>query len=221
MNHPTWSVPAALLVLTFAAACADPVAPPPSLNPHQPALASAGAEQSYFFEETAEAFWAVPHECADGSIVQATLLVRSTRDFESPDTEDADPTVRVQYQAVCPDGSSYSWVGIIPATITSADDLTSVTATGAGTVRDIFGVTHQVSFDVTWTGDGELETSVRTTSNEGFRINTSIRKQREATASGVVTFDGDVLVDGAANHPTRPAPFIRTDEERTTRPPSN
>jgi len=221
MQSPPSSVRAVLLVLTFAAACADPVAPPAALDPDRPSLASAGADQFYFFEETAEASWAVPHQCADGSTVQATLLVRSTRDFEAPDTEDANPTARVQYQAVCPDGSSYGWAGVIPATITSADGLTSVTATGAGTVRDIFGVTHQVSFDVTWTGHGGLETDVRTTSNQGFSINTSTRKQREAAATGVVTFDGNVLVDGAANHPTRRAPFIRTDEERTTRPPSN
>ena len=220
MKHPTSFVRAALLMLTLVAACADPVAPRAALAPDHPSLASAGAELFYFFEETAQAFWAVPHTCPDGSTVQATLLVRSTRDFEAPDTEDADPTVRVQYQAVCPDGSSYGWAGVIPATITSADDLTSVTAEGAGTVRDIFGVAHQVSFDVAWTGHGGLETSVRTTSNQGFQINTSTRKQREATATGVVTFDGNVLVDGAANHPTRPAPFIRTDEERTTRPPS-
>jgi hypothetical protein len=221
MKRPASSVRATLLVLTFAAACADPVAPPAAPDPDQPSLASAGAGRFYFFEETAQAFWAVPHACADGSTVQATLLVRSTRDFEAPATEDADPTARVQYQAVCPDGSSYGWTGAaIPATITSTDGLTSVTAKGAGTVRDIFGVTHQVSFDVAWTGHGGLETSVQTTSNGGFQINTSTRKQREATATGVVTFDGNVLVDGAANHPTRPAPFIRTDEERTTRPPS-
>jgi hypothetical protein len=29
-----------------------------------------------------------------------------------------------------------------------------------------------------------------------------------------VTFDGVVLADGAANHPTRPAPFIRVDIEK-------
>jgi hypothetical protein len=29
-----------------------------------------------------------------------------------------------------------------------------------------------------------------------------------------VTFDGQVLVDGPANHPTRPAPFIRIDTEK-------
>ena len=38
--------------------------------------APAAAEKRLFFEETAEAFWAVPHQCADGSTVQATLLVQ-------------------------------------------------------------------------------------------------------------------------------------------------
>ena len=178
-----------------------------------PAAASAQAEQEYFFEETAEAFWSVPHTCADGTVVQGTLLVRSTRDFEAPDTEDTDPTARVQFQAVCPDGSSYTWGGICPATIDSTPNLKSVHASGSCTVRDVFRVTHQVTFDVTWTGTGALETSVNP--NQGFCINTSTRKQRTATATGTVTFDGAVLVSGANNHPTRPAPFIRTDEERS------
>jgi hypothetical protein len=46
---------------------------------------SASAVRSLFFEETASAFWAVPHTCDDGSIVEGTLLVQSTRDFESPE----------------------------------------------------------------------------------------------------------------------------------------
>ena len=167
---------------------------------------SASAERSLFFEETAEAFWAVPHECADGSIVQATLLVRTTRDFESPDTEDPEPTARVQYQAVCPDGSSFSWVGIVPATITSTENLKSVTASGSGIVRDNLGGTHQVSFDVTWTAVGPLVTTVNGPGSK--------RQQRTATATGQVTFDGEVLVNGGANHPTRPAPFIRVDTEK-------
>lgn len=171
--------------------------------------APASAERSFFFEETAEAFWSVPHECADGAVVQATLLVRSTRDFESPDTEDTDPTARVQYQAVCPDGSSFSWAApATPATITSTENLKSVTVTvtGSGIARDIFGVTHEVSFDVTWTAVGPLQTSVNGPGSK--------RQQRTATATGQVTFDGDVLVDGPANHPTRPAPFIRVDKEK-------
>jgi hypothetical protein len=159
----------------------------------------------------------VPHECADGSTVQATLLVRSTRDFESPDTEDADPTARVQYLAVCPDGTSFSWAApAAPATIISTENLKSVIASGSGTARDNLGGSHPISFDVAWTGVGPIEVSVNPT--QGFGVGTSTRKQREATATGQVTFDGALLVDGEANHPTRPAPFIRTDEERFTIP---
>jgi hypothetical protein len=168
---------------------------------------SASAERSLFFEETAEAFWAVPHECADGSIVQGTLLVRSTRDFEAPDTEDTEPTARVQFLAVCPDGTSFSWAApTAPATITSTENLKSVTAAGSGVARDNLGGTHQVSFDVAWTGVGPLETTVNGPGSK--------RQQREATATGRVTFDGEVLVDGEADHPTRPAPFIRVDTEK-------
>jgi hypothetical protein len=168
---------------------------------------SASAERSLFFEETAEAFWAVPHQCADGSTVTATLLVRSTRDFNAPDSDDPDTTARVQYLAVCPDGTSFSWAApTAPATIASEENLKSVHASGSGTARDNLGVTHAVTFDVTWTGVGPIETTVNTVGSK--------RKQREATATGRVTFDGVVLVDGAANHPTRPAPFIRVDTEK-------
>ncbi len=101
---------------------------------------AASAVRSLFFEETTSAFWAVPHECADGSTVEGTLLVSSTRDFESPDTEDPDPTARVQFLAVCPDGTSFSWgAGAVPATITSTANLKSVTAAGSGIARDNLG----------------------------------------------------------------------------------
>jgi hypothetical protein len=167
---------------------------------------SASAQRSLFFEETAQAFWSVAYECADGSIVDGTLLVRTTRDFESPDTEDADPTARVQFLAVCPDGSSFSWAAIVPITITSTANLKSVTAAGAGIARDNLGGIHEVSFEVTWTGVGPLETTVNGPGSK--------RVQRQATATGKVTFDGETLVDGEANHPTRPAPFIRVDTEK-------
>jgi hypothetical protein len=167
----------------------------------------ASAERTLFFEETAEAFWAVPFECADGSTVQGTLLVRSTRDFNAPDTDDPDPTARVQFLAVCPDGSSFSWAApTAPATIVSAENLKSVHAFGEGIARDNLGGTHTVTFDVTWTAVGPIETTVNTAGSK--------RKQREATATGTVTFDGVTLVDGPNNHPTRPAPFIRVDTEK-------
>jgi hypothetical protein len=167
---------------------------------------SASAERQLFFEETASAFWAVPHECADGSTVQGTLLVLSTRDFEAPETEDPEPTARVQFLAVCPDGTSFSWAApTAPATIVSTENLKSVVAAGSGIARDNLGGTHEVSFDVTWTGTGPLETTVNGPGSK--------RQERTATATGQVTFDGEVLVDGEAGHPTRPAPFIRIDTE--------
>ena len=169
----------------------------------------AQAVRELFFEESASAFWAVPHQCADGTVVQGTLLVFSTRDFEAPDTEDADPTTRVQFQAVCPTpegGASYTWGGILPSTITSTDNLKSVHTVGSGSVRDNLGVSHTVSFDVTYTAVGPLMTEVNGPGSK--------RMQREATATGQVTFDGDLIVNGANNHPTRPAPFIRVDTEK-------
>jgi hypothetical protein len=167
---------------------------------------SASAQQELFFEETAGAFWQVPHRCADGAIVQATLLVQSTRDFNAPDRDDPDPTARVQFLASCP-GGSFSWIApTAPAVITSTENLKSVTARGSGTARDNLGGTHQVTFDVAWTGDGPLLVTVN---NPG-----SMRKQRDGSATGRVTFDGNVIVNGAANHPTRPRPAIRVDTER-------
>ncbi len=160
-----------------------------------------------FFEETASAFWEVPHSCADGSTAQATLLVQSTRDFESADRDDPDPTVRVQYLAVCPDSTSFTWGnGAMPATIVSKPKSKSVHTTGSGIARDIFGVAHTVSVDVTWTGIGNIETEVNGPGSK--------RDQRTARAVGTVIFDGVAIVNGPSNHSTRPAPFIRVDIER-------
>jgi hypothetical protein len=168
---------------------------------------AASAVRSLFFEETAQAFWTVPHQCADGSTVEGTLLVSSTRDFESPDTED----IRSHRAGAVPGrvpGRDVVQLGRADrsATITSTDNLKSVTATGSGIARDNLGGTHQVTFDVTWTAVGPLMTTVNGPGSK--------RQQREATATGRVTFDGQVLVDGPANHPTRPAPFIRVDTEK-------
>ncbi len=56
------------------------------------------------------------------------------------------------------------------------------------------------------TGSGPLQTTVNGPGSK--------RKERAATATGQVIFDGVALVDGAANHPTRSAPFIRVDTEK-------
>ena len=165
------------------------------------------ADRELFFEETAGAFWEVPHQCADGTTVMGTLLVQTTRDFEAPDTEDPEPTARLQFQAVCPGGISFTWgAPTVPATIISTPDLKSVTASGSGIARDNLGAAHEVSFAVAWTGVGPVETTVNVAGSK--------RKERAAIADGEVVFDGVAIVDGPANHPTRPAPFIRVDTEK-------
>ena len=79
----------------------------------------ASAVNDTTFEETASAFWSAPWECEDGTIVDGTLLVETTRFFESPETEDPNPTARIQFLALCPEGSVNWGRGQAPATITS------------------------------------------------------------------------------------------------------
>jgi hypothetical protein len=167
----------------------------------------AAAERELFFEQTTRAFWEVPHLCADGSTVPGTLLVETTRLFEAPDTEDANPTARLQFLAVCTGGFSFRWAASVSGVaLTSEENLKSVTAAGSGTAIDFSGGTHPVSFGVAWTAVGPVQTTVN--------VPGSKRKERTATATGQVVFDGATLVDGPANHPTREAPFIRVDTEK-------
>lgn len=171
------------------------------------AASPAQAVRTLFYEQTAQAFWAPTHQCDDGTVVQGTLLVQPTRDFNAPDTEDPDPTTRVQFLAVCPNGTSFSWAApVAPSTITVVDDLVSMSTSGSGIARDNLGGTHTVSFDATWTGVGPIETTVNTPGSK--------TKIRQATATGRVVFDGVVIADGPPNHPTRPGPFIRVDTEK-------
>jgi hypothetical protein len=61
---------------------------------------------------------------------------RGARDFNAPDTDDPDPTARVQFLAVCPGGISFSWAAPVVLTIiTSIENLKSVTAEG----RELYG----------------------------------------------------------------------------------
>jgi hypothetical protein len=62
-----------------------------------------------------------------------------------------------------------------------------------------------VTFDVAWTGVGA--------GDDGQHRRQQAKRAR-GTGNGRVTFDGVVLVDGPADHPTRPAPFIRVDTEK-------
>lgn len=180
--------------------------------------ASAQAEIEFMFEDTTEADLRVPHRCDDGSFVNARLVVRTNRLYESPDTEDTTPTATLLYQAVC-NGLSFTWTTTRPAaaTITSTPDLKSVTAAGTGTVRTNTGVIHTVDFDVAWTGVGPVQTT--TGPIQRSLVGTSIDKRREATMAGVVALDGQAILDGQGVPRLESLqPFIRSYEERYTRP---
>ena len=105
----------------------------------------------------------------------------------------------------CPDGT-FSW-GFVRAAPTQFDpDLKNVSASGTfADVRDNRGGLHAVSVDARWTGTGPIMTTVN---GPG-----SMRKERSATATATIVFDGNTLVNGDANFPS-PAPFIRVDTEK-------
>ena len=72
-------------------------------------------------------------------------------------------------------------------------------------VRDDRGGLHTVSVDASWTGTGPVTTTVN--------LPGSKRKERAATATATIVFDGNTLVNGVANFPFH-APFIRVDVEK-------
>jgi hypothetical protein len=105
----------------------------------------------------------------------------------------------------CPDGT-FSWGSVRAAPTQFDPDLKAVSASGTfATVRDNRGGLHTVSVNARWTGTGPVMTTVNGPGSK--------RKERAATATATIGFDGNTLVDGAANFPF-PAPFIRVDTEK-------
>jgi hypothetical protein len=168
-----------------------------------PTVASAATG---FTEQVASARWLTAFECPDGTTaVDGRLIVETDNFIEAGTTPDPNPPLRVGFVGQCPDGT-FSWGFTQPASTRFDADLKSVSLSGtfAG-VRDNRGGLHMVSVDARWTGSGPITTTVNTPGSK--------RKQRAATATATILFDGDTLVDGAANFPF-PAPFIRVDRER-------
>src|SRR5262245_3006617 len=80
----------------------------------------------------------------------------------------------------------------------------SVSGTFAN-VRDNRGGVHAVSLDARWNGTRATMTTVNGPGSKS--------KERSATATARIVFDGTTLVDGAPDFPF-PAPFIRVDIEK-------
>jgi hypothetical protein len=168
-----------------------------------PAVASAAKG---FTEQIASARWSTPFQCPNGSTAADGRLIVETDNFiEAGTTRDPNPPLRVGFVGQCPDGT-FSW-GFVRAAPTQFDpNLKNVTVSGTFTnVRDNRGRLHTVSVDASWTGTGPIKTTVNGPGSK--------RKERSATATATIVFDGDTLVNGAANFPF-PAPFIRVDTEK-------
>jgi hypothetical protein len=168
-----------------------------------PAVASAAKG---FTEQVASARWSTPFQCPDGSTAADGRLIVETDNFiEAGTTPDPNPPLRLGFVGQCPDGT-FSW-GFVGAAPTQFDpDLKAVSVSGTfANVRDNRGGLHTVSVNARWTGTGPVMTTVNGPGSK--------RKQRSATATATIVFDGNTLVDGVANFPF-PAPFIRVDTEK-------
>ena len=170
------------------------------------AMPAAASAAKGFTEQVASARWLIPFQCPDGSTAADGRLIVETDNFiEAGTTPDPNPPLRVGFVGQCPDGT-FSWGFVSPAPTQFAPDLKNVSVSGTfANVLDNRGGLHTVSVDASWTGTGPIETTVN---GPG-----SMRKERSATATATIIFDGNTLVDGAANFPF-PAPFIREDTER-------
>jgi hypothetical protein len=133
------------------------------------------------------------------------MIVETDNFIEAGTTPDPNPPLRVGFVGQCPDGT-FSW-GFVREAPTQFDrDLKNVSLSGTfANVRDNRGIFHTVSVDSQWTGTGPVMTTVNTPG--------SMRKERSASATATIIFDGNTLVDGASNFPF-PPPFIRVDTEK-------
>ncbi|MBQ1052892.1 hypothetical protein KBX50_31135 [Micromonospora sp. C51] len=170
-----------------------------------PSVASASVATT---EQVAAARWSTPFQCPDGSAASAgRLIVESVNSFDAGTTPNPNPPITVTFAGQCADGA-FSW-GVGSSLPTQAPttrfdpDLEYVSVSGSyANVRDNRGGLHTVSINVHWTATGPV---VIEDSGPGSSLT-----QRSATATATVVFDGDTLVDGAANHPSH-LPFIRVE----------
>jgi hypothetical protein len=168
-----------------------------------PAVASAAKG---FTEQVASARWSTPFQCPDGSTAADGRLIVETDNFiEAGTTRDPNPPLRVGFVGQCPDGT-FSWGFVRPAPTQFDRDLKHVSVSGTFEgVRDNRGGLHTVAVDASWTGTGPVMTTVNGPGSK--------RSERSATATATIVFDGNTLVNDAANFPF-PAPFIRVDTEK-------
>jgi hypothetical protein len=159
-----------------------------------PAVASAAKG---FTEQVASARWSTPFQCPDGSTAADGRLIVETDNFIEAGTN-ARPQSAPQGRVRGPVPGRHLQLGLRTG---GADAVRPGPQERAGQP----GRVAHGSVDASWTGTGPIITTVN---GPG-----SMRKERSATATATIVFDGNTLVNGAANFPF-PAPFIRVDTEK-------
>jgi len=133
------------------------------------------------------------------------MIVETDNFIEAGTDPDPNPPLRVGFVGQCPDGT-FSWGFVRPAPTTFRNPLRKVKVSGSfADVPDNRGGMHTVSVAARWIGRGPITTTIN---GPGSR-----RRERSATGTARIVFDGTTLVDGAANYPF-PLPFIRVDTEK-------
>jgi hypothetical protein len=180
---------------------------PPALVALTALLAPAAASATPFTEQDAQARWQIDFKCPDGSTASGGRLFLETDNFRpAGKPRDPNPPLRVGFTGQCPDGT-FSWGFLHAAPTQWAPDVKRVAVnTTSGIATDNRGVTHTISVSALWTGTGPAQFS---TGGPGSGFTT---KQRAATATTTILFDGKTLVNGLSNFPF-PAPFIRKDTQ--------
>jgi hypothetical protein len=156
-----------------------------------PSSASAAASQFYRFEEDATANWTTTVLCPDGSTRTRLVSVIAGMEFESPDLADVNEFLTVRIRGFGCDGSFINEFGTGPAEYSGSASLQRAQVVGTVTLTS----GQSASVNVSWTGTGNLETTVNTTQFPGFS-GTFIGKEREAVAAGSVIVAGENLVSG-------------------------
>ena len=167
------------------------------------AVASAA---SGFTERVASARWSTPFQCPDGSTASDGRLIVETDNFiEAGTAPDPNPPLRVGFTGQCPTAPTAGASSSRRPRSSPRTSRRSVSAARSPACGTTGAGSHTVSVDARWTGTGAVRTTVNGPGSK--------RKQRAATATATIVFDGNTLVDGAANFPF-PAPFIRVDTEK-------
>ena len=176
-------------------------------------LAAVASAASGFTERVASARWSTPFLCPDGSTAPDGRLIVETDNFiEAGTTPDPNPPLRVGFTGQCPDGT-YSGASPGRRHTRFDSDLREgpcqrhVHRRAGQPGRDAHG-----SVDARGKGTGPATTTVNAPG--------SWRRERSATATARIVFDGSALVDGPANFPF-PAPFIRIDRGEVAQAPQD